>query len=782
MSDSVSSQGSLQARMALFFLLLLIIIVIVTLLIVRSSTYEHSTMQLRSQLETSASVVQDKVNNSVTVLRAGLTALSKDFATKTLIATAGEDKDSLRSAMSNFQTQRLNTDIYWVLDDKLQILVSSTTEGEIDVNATNVLRDSSVHWYQHQGVFYLMQAVPVKFVELSTRINAWIVMGIKADRVINQDLVKLTDMNISIFNLENNILLSSTYESIKNNSLSMIDINVQQGLHKFTLNNESYIYSVSSLGDWSNSPVYAVLAKNEDKAYLSNQILIEQLIKVLILAGVLALLGAVLLSRSITRPLEELIKVAQDISNGKYSDSFPKSNTREVETLSTAISDMQSGIFAREKEINHLAFFDELTALPNRLQFSQYVERNIRQHPLQRLTVVTLDIDRFKEINDAVSHEIGDRLLILIAQRLSSFLGEHPMLARMGGDEFGIACNQMDEAATKSIGAALICIFEQVFTIDELVLDIDCSIGIAVYPEHASTHQEVLQCADIAMYSCKSKHYRCAVYQSKMNQNSVMRLSLMSELKHALVAGQLQLFYQPKLSIQANKIETAECLIRWFHPEHGFVSPDEFIPLAEQTGAIRHVTHWALNVACQQLQTWRTEGITIGVAVNISAMDLVDMGLPAYLNELLSRYNIAPGAITLEVTESAVMNDPENALRALNTLRQMGVTLSIDDFGTGYSSMAQLKKMPVDELKIDKAFVLDLASNKEDQIMVKTLISLAHNLSLSTVAEGVEDQATLAFLQQAGCTKAQGFYLSKALPAEQFTSWYHHYNKALSGP
>ena len=238
----------------------------------------------------------------------------------------------------------------------------------------------------------------------------------------------------------------------------------------------------------------------------------------------------------------------------------------------------------------------------------------------------------------------------------------------------------------------------------------------------------------------------------------------------------MQLFYQPKLVINERKITTVKCLIRWFHPVHGFIPPDEFIPLAEQTGAIRDITHWALTTVFKQYKEWQDMRLEIGVAVNISAIDLIDMKLPTFVAELMSEYNADTSMLTLEVTESAVMSDPESALKALNTLRRMGITLSIDDFGTGYSSMAQLKKMPVDELKIDKAFVLDLANNEDDQIMVKTFMSLAQNLGLKTLAEGVEDCTALKFLEKIGCTKAQGFYLSRPRPADKFNEWIKDYD------
>ena len=250
----------------------------------------------------------------------------------------------------------------------------------------------------------------------------------------------------------------------------------------------------------------------------------------------------------------------------------------------------------------------------------------------------------------------------------------------------------------------------------------------------------------------------------------------MSELKDALEAGQLSLYYQPKLNLSLDRIESVECLIRWIHPEHGFIPPDEFIPLAEQTGAIRHVTKWALEKALTQHAEWRRQGLDIAMAVNISAVDLSDLSLPHTVSSLLSTHKIEPEKLVLEVTESAVMSDPEIAINALNMLSRMNIKISIDDFGTGFSSMAQLKKMPVDEIKIDKAFVLELATNSEDQVMVKTLIAMAQNLGLSTVAEGVENAESVELLKTMGCSTAQGFHLSRPQPSQDITPWLHEAN------
>jgi len=770
MSNDSMRRSSLQRRMALIFLLLLITIVIVTVVFVWRATYQHSTDQLQGHIKTSASVVTDKLTNTVSAMRSGLETIAKDFSLKQLLAGAIDDQKSLVSAMENFQA-RLETDEFWVLDGNRQTLVSSLDEVTIEGTAVDDFAQSGIVWFAGKDNYYLVQAVPVKFVESSVQVNGWLVMGMAASRLIGDELVGLTGMQISVFHAQSQQVISSTFSADKIAQLKNVSLHTETGLHEFALDGVDYIYGVNTLGALQGTPVYSVLATPTDSAYLSNQTLLIQLIIILLVAALLALVAAIYMSRSITRPLQDLIDIAKAISKGQYVGQFPQSNTKEVSTLTVAINDMQNGIIAREQEIHQLAFYDELTGLPNRLQFTQYIEQQIIQTPSQKLIILTLDVDRFKEINDTISHEMGDELLVMIAKRLGQLNEHQPFCARLGGDEFGIVFSASSLLSASELAAVVVALFDLPFSIQGLNLDIDCSIGVVVYPDHGRSQQELLQCADIAMYSCKEQHYRFAYYNSALNKHSVMRLSLMSELRGALQENQLQLFYQPKLSLHDNQVHAVECLIRWIHPQHGFIPPDEFIPLAEQTGTIRHVTHWALNTACAQLKTWQQAGTTLSAAVNISALDLVDMQLPTYIATLLTQYQLDPERLVLEVTESAVMGDPQNALKALNTLRSMGIILSIDDFGTGFSSMAQLKKMPVHELKIDKAFVLELAKSEDDQVMVKTLVALAQNLSLDTVAEGVEDFATLEFLREINCTKVQGFYLSKALNADNFNHW-----------
>lgn len=769
---SMFSFNSFRVRLLLNFLAMLGIIVAVTLYTVQSATYSHSTEQLLAHAKTSASVVKDKITNRGNALKKALDTYSKDFDFKQLIATAAEDTASLEVALENFQ-RRSEAELAWVLNRQGTTIAASSgfDKSMLDLNAREI-DDSQVTWHLVGNEYYMVKAAPIKFVETSRNINGWLLMGYSSTELINSELVELTDMDITLLRIgAENQILGTTFESAISDKLQKQQIIVDAGLHNLQQDLNNYLYTTAAFGVLNNLPLHLLLTSVEDKAYLDYNSLLGQLIIILLVAAVMSLLTAMLLSNGITRPLTNLVKVTNQIRQGEYVTEFPDSVTNEVSTLSSAISEMQEGIKQREEEIQYLAYFDSLTELPNRNQFVNYLKESIELCDKKHVAVMMMDLDRFKDINDTVGHEIGDVLLKDIANRLQSFAYEGVFIAHNGGDEFGIVIRDVEGQNPESLADNFATLFERPFCIDQLTLDIDVSIGVAMYPEDSDNAQGLMQCADIALYHCKDQHHPFAIYKPELNKHSVQRLNLMSELRGALAEGQLQLYYQPKLAISENRISTVECLIRWIHPVHGFIPPDDFIPLAEQTGAIRDVTHWGLKTAFEQQQKWRENGHKIGIAVNISAIDLVDMKLPAYVAELMSDYNADQDALTLEVTESAVMADPESALKALNTLRRMGITLSIDDFGTGYSSMAQLKKMPVDELKIDKAFVLELAKNEDDQIMVKTLVSLAQNLGLKTVAEGVEDGEALNFLAKIGCTKAQGYYLSKPLPAEDFDQW-----------
>ncbi len=771
---------TLRVRILLNYLVFLSVLVIVTFYTVQSTTYNHSTGQLLAHAKTSANVVRDKILSRSNVLQEALNTVSKDFSFKQLMVGSIEDQISLKVALQNYQ-RRNDADIAWVLDNNQQVLATTINidNKSLKIDA-QTFTQRNIQLLKIANEFYLIKAAPVKFVESSRNINGWLVMGVDSRRLITSDLVELTDMEVTVLQLgANHQIVGTTYSPDLANSLGSLSITITEGLHQLSEPLEQYLYTVSQFAEWEDVPIHLLLSTREDKAYVSYNSLLVQLIGILAIAVVMAVSAAMFLSKGITAPITKLVAVANKIRQGKYVSRFPTSSTHEVAYLSAAISEMQEGIKSREEEIQFLAYNDSLTKLPNRNQFIKYLEEQITSSD-STIAVLMLDLDRFKDVNDTVGHAIGDVLLQDIANRLKAAAYPGVFIAHIGGDEFGIVVSETEKQNPETIANNFSSLFERPFQIQQLTLDVDVSIGVAAYPKDADSAHGLMQCADIALYSCKGQHYPLAMYRPELNKHSVQRLNLMSELRGAVTSGQLKLYYQPKLSIGEGKITKVECLIRWIHPTHGFIPPDEFIPLAEQTGAIRDVTHWVLREAFQQQQTWKNEGFEMGIAVNISAIDLVDMTLPAYVAELMSEFNASSDSLTLEVTESAVMSEPESAVKALCTLQRMGIALSIDDFGTGYSSMAQLKKMPVGELKIDKAFVLDLAHNEDDQVMVRTLISLAQNLGLNTVAEGVEDREALRLLTDMGCTTAQGFYLSRPLPASDFCQWLKEYESPVS--
>jgi diguanylate cyclase (GGDEF)-like protein/PAS domain S-box-containing protein len=427
-----------------------------------------------------------------------------------------------------------------------------------------------------------------------------------------------------------------------------------------------------------------------------------------------------------------------------------------------------------ERALTRQAFTDQLTGLPNRALLHDRTHQAIRLADRHGLTtaLLLLDLDRFKDVNDTLGHHHGDQLLQQVAHRLQATLRDSDTVARLGGDEFAVLLPQITSLQEATLVAAkLNTAIQAPFTINGLTLDIEASIGLAAYPDHATTPQALLQHADIAMYAAKATHDGPTTYDPTLDHHNPRRLGLLGQLRRALTAGELVVHYQPKADLRTRQILGVEALVRWQHPTHGLLSPDEFIPLAETTGLIRPLTTYVLDAALRQCRTWLDTGHQLTVAVNLSTRCLLDLTLPDQITRLLTDTAVPPHHLVLEITESAIMTDPTRALDILGRLHTQGVQLAIDDFGTGYSSMAYLKRLPVDELKVDRSFVTHLRDNHNDAMIVRTTVDLGHNLGLRVVAEGVEDQATLNQLATLGCDSAQGYHLAKPMPPAQLATW-----------
>lgn len=425
---------------------------------------------------------------------------------------------------------------------------------------------------------------------------------------------------------------------------------------------------------------------------------------------------------------------------------------------------------------------DRLTGLPNRELLHQECARMIEnvQETGDGLAMLLLDMDRFKDINDTLGHDIGDNLLIKISKRIVSALSnKNTLFSRLGGDEFALVLpisGGSDEAVT--VSGQLLDSLVAPFEVGEMSLGIGASIGLAIYPEHATDSSGLLRCADVAMYQAKRTSSNVEVYDNELDQHTPERLSMIVELGAAIRDDQLVLHYQPKVNLNSQHVIGFEALVRWNHPQQGLVAPSDFIPLAEMSDQIHLLTYWVMDNALGQIKAWNNDGIDASIAINLSTRNLLDQECATKLEQLISKHAIDPSRIELEITESALMTDPERALSSLEQIANLGVSLSIDDFGTGYSSLAYLKRLPVSTLKIDRSFVIDMLKNAHDQTIVTSTINLAHSLGLKVIAEGVEDRHTMSKLDDLGCDFAQGFYISRPLETASVLEWWDNNKQA----
>ena len=427
----------------------------------------------------------------------------------------------------------------------------------------------------------------------------------------------------------------------------------------------------------------------------------------------------------------------------------------------------------QQNTLKRQALHDSLTDLPNRTLFIDRLEQAMlaAEREEKLLTVLLMDLDHFKEINDTLGHHIGDLLLKKVGPKIHQNLRSIDTVARMGGDEFLILLPGSNEEHSMEVARKILVSITEPFLVDGHTLEVGASIGIAVYPTHADDANSLIRRADVAMYDAKHKKSGCNLYNPKDDQHNPGRLTMMTELRQAIEQNQLCLYYQPKINLKENKCVGVEALVRWNHPEKGQILPDAFIVDAEKSNTIKSLTQWVLTTAIEQSAQWNKEGFCIDLSVNISARDFQDPALLKLIEDKISNSSIEPACLTLELTESAVMTDTKKAFDSLSKLDKMGVKLAIDDFGTGYSSLDYLKRLPVDELKIDRSFVIDMATSKNDEAIVRSTIDLAHNLGLSVVAEGVEDQNSLDLLEKMGCDTMQGYFTCRPLPADEISEY-----------
>lgn len=492
---------------------------------------------------------------------------------------------------------------------------------------------------------------------------------------------------------------------------------------------------------------------------------------------IIGLLSSIILELNFIRPIAKVARGLKAEAKGMDMIELPDVQAAEIRDLTDAFRELRQQVHSRQLALEHIALHDSLTSLPNRALLMDRLNQSIivAQRRKSSLALLMLDLNRFKEINDTLGHQTGDALLQQVGVRLRNVLRDSDTVARLGGDEFAVLLPSVGDTNALRIAAAIHERLEKVYEVYEHSLYVGVSIGVAVFPQHGESSESLLQHADVAMYIAKRSNSGITLYDVERDKHSVSQLSVLTDLRGAVENEEFILQYQPKLNMRDSSINGAEALLRWNHPKRGLIMPDDFINVAEQTGLIKRLSSWVLNTAIRDCQYMHQKGHLINISVNLSVWDIQDPNIGLNVTQKLEKWGLPANYLTLEITERVMMAEPERARQALMQLDNMGVQVVIDDFGTGFSSLVYLKQLPVSMLKVDKSFVIDMMRDENDAAIVHSIIELAHNLGLQTVAEGVENDQVWSWLRTWDCDYAQGYYISHPLSLAEFEKYLDTY-------
>ena len=766
---------SFQARIAGVLILLMLIVVGAVFVAVRAATQDAVRKQAQAQLEVGTRVFEGLLEMRGKRLRDAVQLLSTDFGFRDAVASA--DSATIRSVLLNHGARISANDMFLLgMDGKvLSSTVDQIPEGS-PFPYTQALRDLKAH---NQSMLIVpLQGKPHLLVEstvLAPLPIARVVMGFSMDDDLAQELRSLSGLQVSFLSVVHQLpgqIISTQpqplYESLRGVMLSPANDQMQMTEH----GDQSFLskrLSLGSTGDGAGDQVVALLQSPLDQAMQAFAPLDEKLFWITLAALAGSLIGTLLLARSVSLPVRALAMAAERIGEGDYGTPVKLERSDELGLLAGAINSMQSGIAEREQQLAHNALHDGLTGLPNRALVMERLGSAVSaQRPV---ALLYLGIDNFRAINDSIGPEGVEQLLQVIGEQLQLPMRPGDTVARLSGNEFLLLIHNAETDSAVAVADRLQRLLLKPQRIGDHDLALDASIGIAVYPASGDSPSELLKRAGIARQDAAQLPGRLQVYEDGRDLAHQRQISLIRDLRHAARNGELTLQYQPKLDIRNGRVRQAEALLRWQHPQFGSVSPAEFIVLAERTGSIQILTRWVIEEAMRQVAEWARRGLHVQVSVNISADDLLSEDLAERVSNLLKLYRVPAEQLVFEITESAVMREPEHALKVLNRLRECGISLSVDDFGTGYSSLAHLKRLPVQELKIDQSFVRNLDETSEDAVIVRSTIEMSHNLGLKVVAEGVEYAHSLRLLERWHCDTAQGYLISRPLTAVAFEAW-----------
>jgi diguanylate cyclase (GGDEF)-like protein len=756
---------NLERRIAVVFVGLVVLVMLLMLLLVQSSGKRIVDAESQRQIAAGRTAFRALVDQNRRQLELAATVLSADFSFREAIAT--QDRPTMISVLQNHGS-RIGARVMMALaldgrviadtqqprrSGKALAFPSLLRQAEADGRASDFVAMAD-------GLTYQVVIVPI----LAPVRIAWIVMGFPVDHGWARDLARTSGLEVSLVDSTKAMVLASSLPRAQHVGLAQAAGALGEMPRQLTLDGHHYHGVALPLGRQARVLLLHSVEKSEG---VFNEL--ERALLATAAGGIaLFVLGSLWLARRIAGPVNVLAAAARRMEAGDYAQAVAVNSKDEIGQLAAGFESMRVGIAAREQKITRLAYEDTLTGLPNRARLEERLER---LGASGAAAVMVLDLDRFAAINDALGHPVGDRLLLQVGLRLSDRLPPRCMLARLWGDEFAFLVEGMDDAAVRAFASDVLDALHLPIEVEGQRLDVNGSLGIAFHPQDGTDSNALLQRAELAMYEAKRRQCGFMLAEEIGPGPSPEHLSLIGEMRDALARREFVLFYQPKFDFAGGRVGGAEALLRWQHPERGLVPPGRFIPFAERTGFIREITPWLLGEVTRQAAAWRADGLDLVLSANLSARDLLDPGLVARVRDLVTAHALPPAALCLEITESALMEDPALAQAHLAELAAFGVKLSIDDYGAGQASLAYLKSLPVHELKIDQSFIHSLGSSPKDAAIVRSTIALGHALGLSVVAEGIETEADLEWLRASGCDIGQGYVIARPLAAADFPAW-----------
>lgn len=769
---------SLKQQIIVIFLTLVLGIQLVGLIPIQRAIDKNVRGLVAKELEVGEKVFLNLLESNNENIVNGAKVLAADYGFREAISS--NDQDTIVSALNNFQSRiRADIAIFHGVENITTVSGDLTEEEALPV-VQHLISNYSSSSQKIQFAFfndmpYQLVAVPIK----APIVIGWMIIGFEIDDALAGKLNKLSGLQVTFLQFSKQkewISNASTLGADEQREVQQYFAKNNRGLSKdleMDVHGELYQTKYLILHDDSDDKLFAVLQRSITAEISQYQALKYSLFILTILGLGVFSVAIIYVSNYIAKPIAKLSENAKQLESGQYETVITSDREDEIGELSKSFNAMREAIAMREEKVKRLAFWDEVTGLPNRTAFIQQLDASLSTHRDRNvsLSVLVLNLDRFKEVNKILGRDMGDVLLSEVAKKIKAEVRADDLVARLGADEYGVLLSGLSQELALRVADKLKKAFELPFDVKDQKIDVSAGFGIAVFPQHGENDEVLLHNAETALNVSKQRNSGVVVYHPQFDAGTQENLTMATDLKSAIQANQLALYLQPKINMQTKQGYAAEALVRWIHPEKGLIFPDQFIPFAEQTGLIHGITLWMIEEACRTHVALRKKGIKLTIAVNISTRDLIGSDFPEKITHIFKRHNVTYEAISLEITESSIMDDPVRAEATLQRLAHMGIKLAIDDFGTGYSSLGYLKRLPVQELKIDKSFVMNMIKDENDTIIVRSTVDLGHNLNLKVVAEGIESIEVWNLLSDMGCDYGQGYYMSKPIPAKDYEEW-----------